>query len=120
MDWSVIAANLGAVATTGLGGLGLFAPARAAAFTSMSPIGATGVSEIRATYGGLFAALGIACLLSQASPMFLAAGIAWVGAAGGRVWSVAIDRNVLPKNLSAIAFELGLGLLLLAPHWFAA
>jgi len=43
--------------TLGLGLLGLLRPAAAAAFTSIEPKGPMGVSEIRATCGGLFAAL---------------------------------------------------------------
>lgn len=117
MDASFVAANIGATITMGLGGLGLFAPARAAAFTSMSPVGPNGVSEIRATYGGLFAALGLCCLLSQSEPMFFVAGVAWVGAAAGRTWSVAIDRNFDSQNLGGIGFELVIGLLLLATHF---
>ena len=115
MDANLIAGNIGALATALLGCLGLFSPSRAADFTSISPVGPTGISEIRATYGGLFAALGGACLVSQSTVIFSAAGIAWVGAATGRVWSVIIDRNFESKNLGAIAFELVLGLLLLAP-----
>ena len=115
MPLDSIAANAGATATLLLGCLGLFAPARAATFTSISPIGRTGVSEIRATYGGLFAALGLACLITQSTPVFTTAGTAWVGAAAGRLWSVAIDGNHEPKNLGGIAFELAIGLLLLAP-----
>jgi len=114
-----VSANLGSVATLLLGCLGLFFPSRAAAFTSLSPVGPTGVSEIRATYGGLFAALGLACLALQSLAVFSTVGIAWVGAAAGRTWSVLIDRNRVSKNLGGIVFELVLGLLLLAP-WLSA
>jgi len=117
MTAATIAANLGALATALLGGLGLFAPMRAARFTSMAPVGATGVSEIRATYGGLFAALGVGCLISQSEAFFTVVGIAWVGAACGRAWSVAVDRNTAPDNLGGIVFELAIGLLLLAPRF---
>lgn len=110
-------ANAGAVITLGLGLLGLFAPARAAGFTSIQPVGLIGKSEIRATYGGLFAALGLACLLTQAPGVFLAAGLAWTGAAVGRTFSVVVDGSRSAKNFGAIAFELIIGLLLLAPHW---
>ena len=68
-------ANAGAIITLGLGLMGLFAPSRAAALTSIQPVGLIGKSEIRATYGGLFAALGLACLLTQAPGVFLAAGL---------------------------------------------
>ncbi|REJ85768.1 MAG: DUF4345 domain-containing protein [Acidobacteria bacterium] len=117
LDWNLILANLGAVATTALGALGLFAPTRAAAFTSLAPDGPNGTSEIRATYGGLFAALGLWCLLAQSPTVFTVAGVAWVGAAVGRGWSVLVDRNVDTKNLGGIVFELAIGLLLLAPRW---
>lgn len=110
-----ISANVGSVATLLLGCLGLFFPSRAAAFTSLSPVGRTGLSEIRATYGGLFAALGLACLALQSIAVFATAGLAWVGAAAGRAGSVWVDRNREPRNLGGILFELVLGLLLLAP-----
>ncbi len=119
MEPFTVSANIGSVATLLLGCLGLFFPSRVAAFTSISPVGPTGVSEIRATYGGLFAALGLACLALQSLTVFSTAGIAWVGAAAGRTWSVLIDRNRDSKNLGGIVFELMLGLLLLAP-WLAA
>ena len=119
MEFASLCANLGAAATLVLGGLGLFSPARAAAFTNLAPIGATGVSEIRATYGGFFAALGLACLALQASAVFSTAGAAWVGAAAGRAWSVVVDQNREAKNLGGIAFELAIGLLLLGP-WLSA
>ena len=119
MELDSLAANLGALATLLLGGLGLFFPDRAARFTSLSPVGRTGTSEIRATYGGLFAALGLFCLVPQATVVFLVAGVAWVGAAAGRTWSVVIDRNLETQNLGGIGFELAIGVLLLAP-WIAA
>ena len=109
-----VLANLGAGITLGLGLMGLLAPDRAARFTSMQPVGLVGRSEIRATYGGFFAALGLACLWSQAPEAFFAAGVAWVGAAAGRAFSVAIDASRSPKNLGGIAFELVIGVLLLA------
>jgi len=120
LDPQTLSANLGAVATLLLGCLGLFFPSRAAAFTSIAPIGRTGVSEIRATYGGLFAALGLACLALQSLAVFSTAGVAWMGAAAGRAWSALIDGNREAKNLGGIVFELLLGLLLLAPWWAAA
>jgi hypothetical protein len=115
LDLQTLSANVGAVVTLLLGCLGLFFPSRAAAFTSIAPVGPTGVSEIRATYGGLFAALGLACLVLQSVAVFSTAGVAWVGAAAGRAWSVLIDRNREPQNLGGTVFELALGLLLLAP-----
>lgn len=120
MDAGTVAGNIGAVATTLMGCLGAFFPSRAAKLTNLSPVGATGISEIRATYGGLFMALGLACVVLQSTTAFAVAGLAWTGAAAGRVWSLAIDANFEPKNLGGIVFELAFAAFLLAPWWFAA
>ncbi len=114
MTTGFIAANIGAAVTLALGLLGLLAPGKAAKVTNLQPLGKTGTSEIRATYGGFFAALGALCLVSQAPPIWLATGLAWLGAAAGRALSVAVDRNRDPKNLVGIAFEAIIGLLLLS------
>jgi len=113
MDWHLTAANLGAAITLGLGVMGLVSPHRAATFVSIRPDGLNGRSELRATYGGFFLALGLACLLFQEHAMFLLAGLAWMGAAGGRILSVLIDRNVDGKNIIGIFFEAFVGFLLL-------
>lgn len=104
----------GAAVTAGLGLMALAKPDRAASFTSIRPDGAVGVSEIRATYGGFFLALGGAALAWQDPAMFTATGLAWIGAAAGRSISVVVDRSTSPKNLGAIAFEGLIGALLLA------
>ncbi len=115
MEAATLLRNVGALATLGLGLLGLFRPHAAARFTSLSPIGALGVSEIRATYGGLFTALGGLALVTQESSAFLVAGIAWLGAAAGRGYSVFADDNREARNLGGIAFEAAIGCLLLFP-----
>ena len=74
-------ALLGAAITLGLGLLGLLRPDAAAAFTSMQPVGLLGRAEIRATYGGFFAALGVVCLVAREPLAFAVVGIAWLGAA---------------------------------------
>jgi hypothetical protein len=119
MEPILILANIGAVTTTLLGLLGLLLPDRAAAFVSISPVGLNGRSEIRATYGGLFAALGFICIAAQAEIVFMVAGVAWLGASFGRVYSALLDRNYDSKNLGGIALEAGLGALLVLPKFFA-
>jgi hypothetical protein len=107
------------VATTLLGLLGLFLPDKAADFVSISPVGLNGRSEVRATYGGLFAALGVTCIAAQAEIVFMVAGLAWLGASVGRVYSAFLDRNHDIKNIGGIALEAGLGTLLVLPKWLA-
>lgn len=111
---AAVLANLGALATFALGVMGLVRPGAAAAFVAIRPDGPMGVSEIRATYGGLFAALGLWALWSQSPMAFTTAGVAWIGAALGRTVSVAVDRSRSPRNLGAVAFEGVIGLALLA------
>ncbi len=106
--------NAGAAATAGLGIMGLVWPHAAARFTNLEPQGRIGVSEIRATYGGLFLALGAWALWAQQPAAFTVAGVAWLGAAAGRLLSVAVDRSTEPKNLGGIVFEAAIGALLLS------
>lgn len=116
MGTMIMAANAGAIATLMLGFLGLLLPGKAATFVGISPTGANGLSEIRATYGGLFIAIGAWCLISQSTVVFTVAGVAWLGAAAGRLTSVIMDKNRDARNLGGVAMELGIGLLLLAPN----
>lgn len=106
--------NVGALATAGLGLMALVRPSAAARFTSLRPEGLLGVSEIRATYGGLFLALGGYALWAQSDTVFTVVGVGWLGAAVGRVFSVVADRNFEPKNLGGVVFEAAIGALLLA------
>ena len=93
---------VGATITCVLGTLGLVLPKMAARFTGVKPDGKTGLSEIRATYGGFFLALGAYCLVVQAEQAFSMLGLAWVGAAGARVLSVVVDKSRDVKNLGGV------------------
>jgi hypothetical protein len=106
-------ALLGAVLTICLGLFGALSPRRAAAFVGLSPMGGLGLSEVRATYGGLFVAMGGTCLYLQDQNAYFVAGAAWVGAAALRIPSLFIDKGSFPKALGGAAIELGIGLLLL-------
>lgn len=105
----------GALATVALGLLGLARPDLAARFTSMEPVGLVGRSEVRATYGGFFFALGVAVLWSGDPLAFRLAGAAWAGAALGRLLSAWLDHSRSPQNLGGVAFEAALAALLLVP-----
>jgi hypothetical protein len=115
VDFSHILNILGSAITAGLGVMGLIRPGSAAAFTSIQPIGLLGVSEIRATYGGFFLALGAYGLYTQAANVFVVLGIAWLGAAAGRLVSIAVDKSHAPKNIGGMLFESAIAALLLAP-----
>ena len=107
-------ALLGAAITAALGLMGLLRPSSAAALTSIAPFGRTGVSEIRATYGGFFLRAGLAAAWSAEPAALRLLGLAWAGAAAGRAVSVVVDESREPKNLAGIAFEAAIAGLLLA------
>ena len=98
-------ALLGCLIAMALGLLGACAPRRAALFVSVEPKGRTGVSEMRATYGGLFLGMGLTGLLLQDKAAFAVAAACWCGAAVLRAVSVFLDQNFYSKNLRAIGVE---------------
>lgn len=102
----------------GLGGL--LAPKLAERIVGLKPVTKPGQSEFRATFGGLFFMLGGLPLLSGEPLMYALAGAAWVGAALGRILSIAVDRAGNALNAGAVLFELSVGALLLVGAPFAA
>lgn len=105
---------IGAVLCTAMGLLGVLAPNRAAKLVSIEPVGGLGVSEIRATYGGLFLAMGVTCLIIQSPDAYLIAGASWLGAGLLRFPSLLLDKGSFPKALGGAALELTIGILLLS------
>lgn len=108
--WFAVA---GASGTVAMGLLGLLAPARCGSFVGLTARDRTAFGEFRATYGGLFVALGVLPLWSGEPFAFLAAALAWAGAACGRVVSMLIDDGWRePRNFAAVAFECAFAALL--------
>jgi len=106
--------HVGALVTLVLGGLGLVRPNAAARLIGLAASGRLGGSELRATYGGLFAALGLFALLTRDEVAFTLIGAGWLGAAAARVGDALLlggDRSVWRAAL----FEAAIALLLLAP-----
>lgn len=115
MDLPVSVNTFGALVTFGLGVFGLFWPWGVASFVGIIPEGERGVSEIRATYGGLFVALGLVAMIAQSPDIFRALGVAWIGVAAARSFSVVRDNSRSGANLGAVVMEATIGLLLLVP-----
>lgn len=105
---------LAALITLGLGLLGLLAPGRIGPLVALAPTETRGRSEFRATYGGLLVAVALACLVLRSETAFLVAGLAWLGTAAGRAFSVFADGARAPFNLASIAFEAAVGFMFLA------
>lgn len=95
-----------ALLTVALGLFGLLAPRYTAAALDLAPTTSTmGLSELRASAGGLFVAVGAFCLLSGAGWAYGMLGVAYAGAATGRLVSIVVDRPPLPKAAIWFAFE---------------
>jgi len=105
-------AGLGATLTIGLGIFGLVAPLHAAKWVGLSPMGTRGIAEIRATYGGLFVAIGLVCLVLRQPPAFAVASAAWLGAALARAISMVLTRDFSRANAGGVVLEAGIGGLL--------
>ncbi len=72
---------------------------------SLDPSRAEGISEVRATYGGVFTGISLAALLTGSPVAFLVLGSGWAGALVLRLVSSAVDRVPVKANLPGIATE---------------
>jgi len=115
MNLPVSINTVGSIVTLALGVFGLFLPASAARLVGLEPDGERGISEIRATYGGVFLALGIFATIAQTSDVFRVLGVAWIGAGAARSFSYVHDNSRSPANLGAIVVELAVGASMLVP-----
>lgn len=93
---------------------GLFAfvkPAAAYGFIGLNPNGVRGVSEIRAIFGGLFIALGLAPLFLGAA-VYLMLGICYLAIAVTRAFSIVYDKSYAQSNIISLVIEIVLGVIL--------
>jgi hypothetical protein len=122
MDIALSVNTVGSLITLALGLFGLFWPLAAAAFVSLEPEGERGISEIRATYGGIFLAIGLFATIAQSSDVFRVLAIGWIGASAARSFSYVHDNSRSGANLMAIIMEGAIGLSMLVPWnaFFAA
>ncbi|QFS82419.1 hypothetical protein FIU97_06325 [Roseivivax sp. THAF40] len=95
-----------ALATIAFGAFGLVAPSYTARVLDLE-FGASdmGKSELRASAGGLFVALGIGAIVIGAPLAYAMVGLAYLGAAIGRLTANIIDDLPQPKGWTFFAFE---------------
>lgn len=105
-------AYAGAVISVIGGILGLLLPRRVGSVIGLALPASLGVSEVRATYGGLFLGAGIAVLVLGSSDAALVLGMAWSGAFAARAISTVVDRSWSRENLAGLVIEATVGTLL--------
>jgi len=104
-----IAAAIGTILT------GLFAlikPGVVQGFTGLTAVGGRGVTEIRAIFGGLFIALGLAPLVFANSGSYQLLGIAYGGIGAVRAVSMLVDRSIDKTNVTSMVVEIVFAVLL--------
>ncbi len=108
---------LAAVLTIGFGLFGFLAPRYTAAALDLAPTQSTmGLSEMRASVGGLFVFLGLAAIWLGDPMLYAAIGFAFTGAALGRVMSLVFDKPPVKKVLVFGGIEAALAVWCLAAN----
>jgi hypothetical protein len=102
---------IAALATAATGLFALIRPEATYGFIGLNATGVRGVSEIRAVFGGLFVALGIAPFF-LGMPAYRMLGIGYLGIAAARTISILFDKSTAQSNLISLATEIVLGLIL--------
>ncbi|MFZ9292396.1 MAG: DUF4345 family protein [Ilumatobacteraceae bacterium] len=103
----------GAVVSVAAGVVGFLFPRRVSRVVGLQIPGPLGVSEFRATYGGLFIGGGIAVLLLDSAEATRVLGCGWAGAFVARAISIMIDRSRSKENVAGLAIEAAVAMLLL-------
>jgi len=104
-----IIAALGTVAT---GLLALVKPRSVYGFTGLLADGPRGISEIRAIFGGLFIALGVAPFIFGETA-YQVLGLGYLVIAGVRLVSIFLDRSTASSNWISLGIEIVFGVILL-------
>lgn len=108
---------IGAGASLALGLLGFVAPHAALRLVGLQlvPGLAHSISEVRATYGGIFIGMSLYALVVQEPHAFLAVAAAWIMAAVARILSALLENAITPANIGGIVVELAIGTLIAWP-----
>lgn len=107
------AGYVGAGISVFAGLLGLIWPRRVSGVIGLQLPDRLGISEFRATYGGLFIGAGLVTLLVGSRDAALVLGAAWGGAFVARSLSVVIDKSRSKENLAGLMVEAIVAALLL-------
>lgn len=110
-----VAAYTGAAISMAAGILGLLWPRTVSRVIDIQIQVRLGLSEVRATYGGLFIGAGLAVVFIGNRNAALVLGAAWAGAFFARLLSFVFDRTRTKENVAGLAIEATIAVLLLLP-----
>ena len=112
---------LAALLTIGFGLFGFLAPSWTATSLDLTTTNSTmGLSEMRASVGGLFVVTGVAVLYLNNPMAYVMLGVVYSGAALGRFVSIALDSPPLIKALTFGGIEAVIAIWLIAANFSKA
>jgi hypothetical protein len=111
MEILMVLKIVAALATAATGLLALVKPTAVVGFTGLNASGARGISEIRAIFGGLFIALGVAALFLGTNG-YQMLGMGYLAIAAVRLFSIVFDKSYDRSNLISLGIEIVLGVIL--------
>jgi hypothetical protein len=102
----------------GLGLFGLIRPQGALDLIGLQTVPGLShsISEVRATYGGVFIGVSLYPLITSEPHAFLTLALGWMLAGVCRLCSAIIDGAMTRFNLTSIAVEFGIGALIGLPY----
>lgn len=101
-----------------LGLAAIIAPAKIGKFVGIEPIGGFGLSEVRATYGGLFFAMSLYALITMSDGALMAVGCGWLGAGTVRLITMFFQKFDY-RNLGGVVMEATIGTMVAAKAIFS-
>jgi len=119
MDWQLAPALLAAGLMVLFGAGAAVRPTALHGLIGISATSPLGVSEIRSVFGGMFIALGMACLLTRDPVVFGVVAAAWLLDFLVRCVSVFVDRVPAKDAVPVLAAALSIGIALLSGYWQA-
>lgn len=106
--------------TIAFGLFGFLAPRYTASALDLTTTESTmGLSEMRASVGGLFVVAGAAAIWLDQPMAYVMLGFAYVGAALGRLVSLVLDKPPLVKLMVFAGIEIALAAVLIGANWNA-
>jgi hypothetical protein len=112
MSFLLILKIIASVGTAATGLLALIKPTAVYGFTGLLTDGPRGISEIRAIFGGLFIALGVAPFIFGATA-YQVLGLGYLAIAAVRLVSIFLDHSMASSNWISLGIEIVFGVILL-------